>query len=239
MNAAGDSRVASRHRLHEVRSCILAAGALPLLFVTPANAGGSLAAHMAGHIALMNLLAPLIALVAIAYSPSELRRSLSRNRVLLWATISQIAALWASHTPTVLAFATSNGLSHTALQATLLLTALWFWGSVLSQPPRDFWRALLGLLFTGKLFCLLGVLLVFAPRSLYLLHSHDAHGGALVAGRTAIEDQQLAGLLMLLACPISYLLAGIVISSRALKALENDEERQRSSTAGMRQGWQR
>jgi putative membrane protein len=72
------------------------------------------------------------------------------------------------------------------------------------------------LLVTGKLFCLLGALLVFAPRSLYLLQNgHEAHFGPIT-----IEDQQLAGLLMLLACPLSYLLAGVVIASRAIFALD-------------------
>jgi putative membrane protein len=58
----------------------------------------------------------------------------------------------------------------------------------------------LALLLTGKLTCLLAVLLVFAPRALY--------------PHAALADQQFAGLLMLAACPLSYLGAALVITLR-------------------------
>lgn len=208
---------------------------LSLLCVTPAHAGDPLAFHMAIHIALMNFVGPLIALAAIASSPSTFRPLLSRSGTLLSATIAQIVAIWAAHTPALLAVASSHAVPHAALQGTLLLIALWFWGAVFSQPPRHFWRALLGLVFTGKLFCLLGALLVFAPRPLYSLHAHGPHSAGAFTG---IEDQQLAGLLMLLACPLSYLLAGIVISSRSLRALELTESSRSPPATGIRQSWQ-
>ena len=66
------------------------------------------------------------------------------------------------------------------------------------------WHGVLGLLVTGKLSCLLAALLVFAPRPLY---PHRPSRSAM-----SLADQQLAGLLMLTACPLSYVVAGIVMT---------------------------
>jgi putative membrane protein len=197
-----------------VRRVGFAAMALTLALTTDADAAGPLAVHMAGHIILMNMLAPLAAIIMLALFPRALRRSLSSGGMLASATVVQIVALWAAHAPIFLA---GSGIAWHALSLTVLFSiALLFWLTVFLQTSQHFWSALFALLVTGKLFCLLGVLLVFAPRSLYLLQSgHEAHFGPIT-----IEDQQLAGLLMLLACPLSYLLAGVVIASRAIFALE-------------------
>jgi cytochrome c oxidase assembly factor CtaG len=40
-----------------------------------------------------------------------------------------------------------------------------------------------------------------------------------VPAAPSLADQQLAGLLMIAACPLSYLLAGLVIASRMIKEL--------------------
>jgi putative membrane protein len=169
---------------------------------------------MASHIILMNMLAPLVAIIILALFPLALRRLLSSGGMLASATVLQIVALWGAHAPFFLA---SSGAAWHALSLTVLFSiALLFWLAVFLQTSQQFWSALFALLVTGKLFCLLGALLVFAPRSLYLLQNgHEAHFGPIT-----IEDQQLAGLLMLLACPLSYLLAGVVIASRAIFALD-------------------
>lgn len=67
----------------------------------------------------------------------------------------------------------------------------------------------MALLLTGKLACLLGALLIFAPRELYRLH-----------GLPSLEDQQLAGLLMITACPLSYVVAGVAMAAQAIGDLE-------------------
>jgi putative membrane protein len=235
--ARGNSGIPGKLRAHGCRFKLVLAAILAISSVTPADAAGSLTAHMASHIALMNFLAPLMALAAIACLPSARSFSFSHKGMLLPATVSQIAALWAAHTPALLAVSFSDALSHVALQGLLLLVAIWFWVAVFAQPNRHFWRALLGLLFTAKLFCLLGALLVFAPRSLYLPHSTHSAGG--LSSAVATDDQQLAGLLMLLACPLSYVIAGIVISSRALRALEAADEADASLAIGVERTWQR
>jgi putative membrane protein len=234
----GNSGIPGKLPAHGCRfNLVVLAAILAISSATPANAAGSLTAHMVSHIALMNFLAPLMALAAITSLPPVRIFSFSHKGMLLSATISQIATLWAAHTPAVLTFSTSNALSHAALQGLLLLVAIWFWGAVFTQPPRHFWRALLALLFTAKLFCLLGALLVFAPRSLY--SSHSAHSAGGLSSAFASDDQQLAGLLMLLACPLSYVVAGIVISSRALRALEAMDDTYVSPTIGVGRTWPR
>jgi putative membrane protein len=67
-------------------------------------------------------------------------------------------------------------------------------------------------LLTGKLSCLLGALLIFAPRILYTSgHQHSAMAN--------LTDQQLAGLLMIIACPLSYVTAGVVLAAQMMADL--------------------
>jgi putative membrane protein len=89
--------------------------------------------------------------------------------------------------------------------AALFAAALAFWALVASVPAASRWLAILALLLTGKLACLLSVLLIFAPRPLYA-----AAGGHMAAADLA--DQQLAGLLMITACPLSYLVAALALA---------------------------
>jgi putative membrane protein len=54
------------------------------------------------------------------------------------------------------------------------------------------------------------VLLTFAPRALYASHTHLG----------TLDDQQLAGLIMLIACPATYLLAAVILAGRWLYGLD-------------------
>jgi putative membrane protein len=81
----------------------------------------------------------------------------------------------------------------------LFLSAVAFWRLILTLIGARRWHAVPVLLLTGKLSCLLAALLVFSPRVLY----GPAFG---------LDDQHLAGLLMISACPLSYLVAGVVLS---------------------------
>ena len=168
---------------------------------------GPLSAGMAGHILLMNLLAPLAALHFARYSPSMTRRV----RGLAAPTIVQLLLLWGWHTPPSLAVAMDRPDLHLAMQGSLLVAALWFWTAVVNATAGGQWRAIAALLVTSKLFCLLGVLLTFASYSIYPAMTH--HGGAVL---DPLADQQLAGLLMLVACPLSYLVAAVVVASNWL-----------------------
>ena len=173
-----------------------------------------LTGHMAVHILAMNVAAPLTILAVRSLMPAHSHGSACQG--IATATMVQLVVLWGWHSPPALQFALVSTAGSLAMQLSLLLSALWFWLCVMSAAKASRWRALLALLATGKLFCLLGVLLTFAPRPLYpVIAGKHAHLGA------ALSDQQLAGLLMLVACPLTYVVAGVVIA--ALWILENQD----------------
>jgi putative membrane protein len=169
--------------------------------------GSPLAAHMALHIATMTVVAPAIICVFRHYAATS--SGVGRPPWLGAATGTQLAALWLWHAPAAIQFAMSSVGGLLLMHTSLLLSALWFWHCVFGAAR---WRSILALLITAKLFCLLGVLLVFAPRAIYpLLAGMDQHH---VPFSAAIADQQLAGLLMLIACPLTYLVAGVATTTR-------------------------
>ena len=168
---------------------------------------GPFAKHMIVHIAAMNVAAPLIA--------AALNRALFPVALAgLWTTaLAQMGLLWALHSPAVHHAAHSAPLLLVALHFGLFLAALAFWTSIVNAGARR-WQAMLALILSGKFACLLGALLVFAPRPLFGLHAGHGIDSAL------LEDQHTAGLLMIAACPLSYVLAAVVIASQAIIGLE-------------------
>lgn len=193
--------------------CIPAIGAVVLLFTAMAAGrlgAGPLAQQMAAHILLMDAAAPLLALCLLGSAAAAGARSIA-CRSLALPTVLQLALLWIWHSPAAMSLATASHGGHLAMQSTLFAAAMWFWLAVLGLQGADRWRSILALLVTGKLFCLLGAILVFSPRLLYPAagHAHDV-----LTHEQALADQHLAGLLMLAACPISYVLAGLIIAAR-------------------------
>ncbi len=146
---------------------------------------------MGWHILAMNFVAPLVAAIVAA------RRQIQDTRPLgLWiSTVIQIAAIWIVHAPSIQTFAITVPAAQLAIHAALLAAAFWFWLHLLCLPDARRWHGLLALLLTGKLVCLLAVLLVFAPRSLY----GTGHGHA--TSLPSLDDQHLAGLLMIVGMP--------------------------------------
>ncbi|MBM3545540.1 MAG: cytochrome C oxidase assembly protein [Alphaproteobacteria bacterium] len=180
-------------------SVVLAAGLLTLSQVE----AGRLSMQMVLHLAAMNVAAPMAATVLPAWPA---------RRSFLWtAALTQILLLWAWHAPASQQAAAAAPLLHVAMLVSLSLVALLFWYAVLSSASERRWSAVMALLLTGKLACLLGALLIFAPSDLYRLGS--------------LDDQQLAGLLMVTACPLSYLVAGVVLAAQALAHPERVEAR--------------
>ena len=164
--------------------------------VLAAHSLGGVSSHMAIHIGLMNVVAPVIAIALV-----QRLRPLSSTA--FWSTAAlQIGALWFWHLPNVQAAATTHA-GALLMHGSLFAVALLFWTGVLQMRGPGRWQAILGLIVTGKLSCLLAALLIFSPRLLYASHHHAA----------PVEDQQLAGLLMITACPVSYILGALVIAA--------------------------
>ena len=189
---------------------VAAVGALSLWLVT----FGPLATQMAVHIGLMSVAAPAAAVFLV-------RAGVVRAAGARWlwqATVVQLLLLWGAHAPAVHQAIMTTPMLQSALWAALFLSALAFWLCLASPRPDPRWREILALLLTGKLACLLAALLVFAPRPLYAVGHHAAD----------LNDQQLAGLLMLAACPLSYIVAAIVLAVQMMGLAWGDEAMSRA-----------
>ncbi len=179
--------------------------AVPLLTET-----GPLSLRMLQHLAIMNVVAPLIA----AWLRS--RPSTGGFPSLALAGVLQMLLLWAWHAPAVQTGLSQHPIAELAAALLMLAAAIAFWRGVLDASDSGRWSGVGALLFTGKLACLLGALLVFSGRDLYAGATFAWCG----SGTSTLADQQLAGLLMITACPLSYLIAGTTTASHLLQTLD-------------------
>jgi putative membrane protein len=177
---------------------------------------GHFSSHMALHIASMNIIAPAVAALIVT------RRHIDGTRPFwLWtATFLQIVLLWTWHSPAVHHLLLQSRAAGLTFHAALLLAALFFWFSLLTTSAASRWQTIPALLLTGKLTCLLAALLIFAPRTLYGFAGHLADAPEHLSLHHALEDQHLAGLLMITACPLSYLVAAVIITAQLIARAE-------------------
>ena len=178
--------------------------------------------HMLQHELLMVVAAPLLAAsqagVAFAWVTPGRHRRLS-----VWphrlaqrffiptpavACVVHAIALWMWHIPTLYELARSHEIVHACQHLTFLLTAWWFWWALAhSRLGRlGFGPAVLYLFATTVQSGALGALLVVSPTLWYTANSQRA--GAL--GLTALQDQQLGGLLMWVPAGIIFVAAALV-----------------------------
>ncbi len=92
------------------------------------------------------------------------------------------------------------------MHVSLLAAAFLFWATVL-RSVRRYGASVAALIITAKLCTLLGALLIFARSVLYPAYA----GRAAAWGFSPLEDQQLAGLLMMPAGGIVYIVAAVII----------------------------
>lgn len=154
------------------------------------------------HVFTMALVAPIV--VAILRWSCGIT---GRTRPLhLWlATLLQMAVFLFWHAPFGMALAMHAPGAELLLQASLLATAGLFWWCIAGLGPERTWHAIAALLFTGKVFCLVAIILTFAPRALYHMMT--------------LADQQLAGLIMITLCPLTYVASAVWLCWRWLKDL--------------------
>ncbi|MGF6227564.1 putative membrane protein [Inquilinus ginsengisoli] len=214
------------------QAAMFAAGWLTLAaaLVTPLHGLGErlFTAHMVEHEVLMVIAAPLLALSrpigAMLWGlPQGWRRALgaavgSRIWRSLWraltdplaATVLHAVAIWTWHVPALFAAALEHEGLHALQHASFLVTALLFWWSLLCRRGSRAARgAAIGHLFTTALHTgLLGALLVFSNRLWFV----DQAGEAARWGLTALEDQQLAGLVMWIPACLAYPIAGLALA---------------------------
>jgi putative membrane protein len=177
---------------------------LALAIVSPLHhvAERFLWAHMIQHELLMVVAAPLIAFGRPLQSfvwvqPVRLPRWLSDPLV---AWVLHAAAIWLWHAPRAFEAATANEALHFAQHASFVGSAILFWWTVLARAELGGMASLFTtMLHTGAL----GALMTFSRYSWY-------------AGY-ALEDQQLAGLVMWIPAGLAYPIAALFIGSKWLR----------------------
>jgi len=159
-------------------------------------------AHMVQHELLMVLAAPLLVLgrplAAFAHlAPLRVPRSLG-DPLPAFALHALAICVW--HVPPLFLAAAANEALHFAQHASFLGSAILFWWSVFARADLGAFAALFGtMLYTAAL----GVLMSFARARWY-------------AGY-ALEDQQLAGLIMWIPAGLAYPAAALGIASQWLR----------------------
>jgi putative membrane protein len=166
--------------------------------------------HMLSHIVLMNLAAPLSAALFHQCNTGCAAKCNSIS-ILIGASLLQLALLIGWHSPSSMRLVLDVPSVAHLMQISLFVSAFFFWFSIYQQVELNIWRGLIALLVTGKLYCMLAILLVLAPRALYTTGSPPVV--------IDLADQQLAGLMMVVACPLSYILIATILTSRWLNAL--------------------
>jgi len=230
------------------------AGGLAVLFValvSPVDAWGAalFSAHMVQHLLLMVVAAPLLALgspliAGVWALPRRRRRQLagawkgSRAARGGWALLSQPLGVWVAHTffvwlwhvPRLYEAALGSEVLHVLEHATFFLTALLFWYVLVHARVHRWFRQGAGVLYVFAAAVqsgVLGALITFSQRPWY--PSHEA--GAQAWGLTALEDQQLAGLLMWVPSSLIYVSAALLLFVGWLAASERRTARAEGSRA--------
>lgn len=179
----------------------------------PALARAAFSAHMAMHMGVVAIAAPLLA-GAIAGGRFDPVRKAPAWFPPVPLSIVELLAVWAWHAPALHHAARHNVGGLIAEQGTFLLAGLLVWLSCFGgEPARRHERAGAGiaaLLLTSMHMTLLGALLALSPRALY---SHAGEFAAL----SALDDQHLGGAIMLLTGGVSYLVGGVWLTAELVR----------------------
>jgi putative membrane protein len=180
--------------------------------------GTGFAGHMAVHVAVVAIAAPLLA-IAIAGSrldPTPLAPLLFAPMLAMGL---EFVVVWGWHAPVLHAAARGSPAVMALEQLSFLAVGLLVWLAAFGRgrgTARAAWGAgILALFLTSMHMTLLGALLALSPR---LLYGHAHHGG--IGGLAPLDDQHLGGAIMLLVGGASYLIGGLVLIARLLRVPE-------------------
>lgn len=194
-------------RRYGARAAPLAAAValMAALFISPlcALTSALFSARVAHHLSLTAVVAPLI---AMAFP----RRA---GSVLAWA-VAHMVVFWVWHAPQPYALTLASPAAYWLMQASLLGSAVGLWMALRAAPMPT---AIAGLLGTMVQMGLLGALLTFSVQPLYPWHLITTAPW----GLTALQDQQLAGLLMWVPGAGLYLFAALQLASRWIQQREH------------------
>lgn len=139
------------------------------------------AAHMAQHLLLIAIIAPLLVLGGVKASPPP---------VLAWALFVSIFLFW--HWPAAFRWAAQHPATELLELGSILACAWYFWSSVFEATRLSDGARALMVMTAAVLTDLPGVVMLFAPRAICTMPGEDAAR----FGLSPLADQQLAGLLM-------------------------------------------
>ena len=124
-------------------------------------------------------------------------------------------ALWLWHAPPLFEAALASEAVHYLQHLTLLVSALLFWASLLPRraDTRSRIVAVFSLFTTSIHATLLGALLTLSPTIWYARYAGVEASG----GLSALEDQQLAGLIMWVPFGVVYLAAALALLAAVLR----------------------
>lgn len=180
----------------------------------PRLAGSTFAAHMAMHVSVVAVAAPLLAL-GLAGSRFDPARRWPQVFAPLPASVLELIVIWSWHAPALHHLSRHDGRVMALEQGLFLCSSLLVWLSAFGGPQgtRDE-RGIAGiggLLMTSMHMTLLGALLTLSLRPLY------PHGDVNALGWSALDDQHLGGLLMLLGAGSSYLIGALWLLAGVLR----------------------
>jgi putative membrane protein len=158
--------------------------------------------HMAWHMTLVAVIAPLVAWKIGRMSFDPVRTAPAFFSPLI-ACLVEFLVVWGWHTPALHDGARHNAAMFVAEQVSFTVAALWLWLSIFGggDVARRGRAAggLIALVLTFAHMTMLGALIALAPRVLYAEHA------------ITLADQQLGGAVMVLAGTVAYPLAGLWI----------------------------
>jgi putative membrane protein len=204
---------------------------LVIALISPVDVLGNLlfSAHMLQHELLMVVAAPLMVLarplaVWVWAMPAPLRPAVGRLfhqpawrtpwlllTSPLYAWLVHALALWLWHLPRLFEASLASNAVHTLQHFSFLFTALLFWWSALGQSERAGQGTAMLYLFTTMVHTsALGALLTLSPFVWYPSYAQTAPA----LGLSALEDQQLGGLVMWVPAGAAYFVTGLVLAMR-------------------------
>jgi putative membrane protein len=211
---------------------------LSLALVSPIHRLGEVlfSAHMAQHEILMLCAAPLMVLsrplVPILWGlPFAWRRRAGRWSKPVWiqrcwggitaplaAWCIHAVALWSWHAPALFQATLTSQWVHAAQHSSFFLSALLFWWSLFYARGRNGYGAAVLYVFTTAVHTsILGALLTFSNAIWYPAYQASVSAW----GWTALEDQQIGGLIMWVPAGLIYIIAGLVLLGAWIK--ESDQ----------------
>jgi putative membrane protein len=212
--------------------------ALFIALVSPLHPLGEVlfSAHMTQHELLMLVAAPLVVLgrpvIAFLWAlPVERAREVGSWSKAAWfqhlwrsvtnpltAWMIHAAALWVWHAPLLFQATLKSDLVHTLQHVCFLGSALLFWWALVHGPQglMGYGAAVLYLFTTSVHSGVLGALITFTGTVLYPAYNRTTASW----GLTALEDQQLGGLIMWVPAGLVYIVAGLALCAGWMRESE-------------------